>query len=357
MEQTFGISPLRHFFEFNDTICAIIMTLLSTRLESRYSMSIPHDDYDSPWKQMLELYFEEFMLFFFPEAHVQINWQRSIQFLDKELQQVVRDGELGRRYADVLVQVWLLDGSQQWVLIHVEIQGQPEPNFDKRMYTYNYRLFDAYDHDVASFAVLSDTNNSWRPSRYYVELLGSKLLFEYATAKLLDYQSQWESLEVSNSVFATVVMAHLKTQETKDDASARYDWKFYLVRRLLESGYSRQEVVNLFHFIDWLMQLPKELEQQLREEIVQMEMRTSKPYVSTIERLAQEEGREEGREEGLHQAAQRILLHLLTHRFGEVSEQIHQRLNKLSAKQLEDLVDAVLTASSLDTFVQKLPKE
>ena len=27
-----------------------------------------YDDYDSPWKEILEHYFEEFMLFFFPRG-------------------------------------------------------------------------------------------------------------------------------------------------------------------------------------------------------------------------------------------------------------------------------------------------
>ena len=62
-------------------------------------------DYDSPWKEMLEGYFEEFMAFFFPEIAADIEWELGYQFLDKELQQVVRDAELGRRVADKLVKV------------------------------------------------------------------------------------------------------------------------------------------------------------------------------------------------------------------------------------------------------------
>ncbi len=31
-------------------------------------------DYDSPWKDILERYFEDFMAFFFPEAHKNIDW-------------------------------------------------------------------------------------------------------------------------------------------------------------------------------------------------------------------------------------------------------------------------------------------
>ena len=59
-------------------------------------------DYDSPWKEVLEIYFEQFVQFFFTNAHADIDWQRGYEFLDKELQKVVHDSSLGRRYGDKL---------------------------------------------------------------------------------------------------------------------------------------------------------------------------------------------------------------------------------------------------------------
>lgn len=52
-------------------------------------------DYDSPWKEILEAYFRDFMQFFFPQIETEIAWERGYEFLDKELQQVVRDAEVG----------------------------------------------------------------------------------------------------------------------------------------------------------------------------------------------------------------------------------------------------------------------
>ncbi len=70
-------------------------------------------DYDSPWKEALERYFPQFLEFFFPQIHEEIDWSRGWTFLDKELQQVVRDAELGRRLVDKLVKVWKLDGTHR----------------------------------------------------------------------------------------------------------------------------------------------------------------------------------------------------------------------------------------------------
>ena len=47
-------------------------------------------DYDSPWKDILEAYFEECILFFFPYVHADISWDRGYEFLDKELQSIVK---------------------------------------------------------------------------------------------------------------------------------------------------------------------------------------------------------------------------------------------------------------------------
>ncbi|MHC5771515.1 MAG: hypothetical protein ACYTXI_39375 [Nostoc sp.] len=61
----------------------------------------PQTEYDSPWKQILQLYFEEFMLFLLPHKRIrEIDWTRQPEFLDKELEQVVRDAELGKRLAE-----------------------------------------------------------------------------------------------------------------------------------------------------------------------------------------------------------------------------------------------------------------
>jgi len=62
-------------------------------------------DYDSPWKEALDAYFEPFLALLFPQVHRHIDWSRGYESLDKEFQQVVREAEVGRRYVDKLVKV------------------------------------------------------------------------------------------------------------------------------------------------------------------------------------------------------------------------------------------------------------
>ena len=234
-------------------------------------MQIQSDDYDSPWKEVLEAYFEDFMTFFFPLAAEEVDWERGYTFLDKELQQVVRDAEFGRRFADKLARVWRKNGDEAWVLIHVEVQGQEESAFAKRMYVYNYRIFDRYNRPVASLAVLADDRSGWRPDHYTHELWGCEVGIKFPVVKLLDYMARWEELEKSENPFAVVVMAHLKTRETRHDDDGRKAWKLNLVRRLYERGYGREDVINLFGFIDWIMRLPEDMVEGFWREICEYE--------------------------------------------------------------------------------------
>ncbi|MCP3993602.1 MAG: transposase, partial [bacterium] len=214
------------------------------------------DEYDSPWKDVLERYFPEFMAFFFPEAYREIDWSRGYESLDQELQQVVREAESGKRYADKLMKVWRLDGEELYVVIHIEIQGQHDSGFPLRMYVYNYRLFDRHQQPVASFAVLCDDSSKWRPKEYSYELWGCRASLRFPIVKLKDYNRRWAELKASTNPFALVVMSHLKARATHGDDPGRLRWKIRLVRQLYRGGWQRRDVLELFRFIDWVMKLP-----------------------------------------------------------------------------------------------------
>lgn len=163
-------------------------------------------DYDSPWKEILEHYLPEFPAFFFPNIYAEVDWHLGYEFLEQELQQVVRDAETGARRVDKLVKVWRVGGNEFWVLIHLEVQGQKDTDFSERIYIYNYRIFDRFRQKMVSLAVLTDGNRKWRPYRYGYKLWGTEVLLKFASVKLLDYQDRWADLVLDPNPFAIVVM-------------------------------------------------------------------------------------------------------------------------------------------------------
>jgi hypothetical protein len=224
----------------------------------------PMDEYDSPWKEALREYFQEFMTFFFPEIAREIDWSREVEFLDKELHRVVRQAVSQERSVDKLVKVWRTvaqdpDSQEQhkkreqvWVLIHVDVQSQYKSNFKQRMYIYNYRLFDNYLQPIATLVILGDEEGWWRPKEYSHELWGCEIKMTFPSVKLLDYQTpqKWEQLKQSDNPFALIVMAHLYTKDTKHKPQERFEFKWRLTRSMYERGYSKQKILSLFRFID-----------------------------------------------------------------------------------------------------------
>jgi hypothetical protein len=247
-------------------------------------------DYDSPWKEALDRYFEAFLLFFFPQAHADIDWTRGYEALDKELQKIVPAAAQGRRYVDKLVKVWLTDGQEAWLLIHVEVQTWKEGDFPERMHVYNYRLFDRYHHEVISLAILADDDPEWRPSRFGYGRWGFRTGTEFPIRKLLDWAPHWQTLESDPNPFAVVVLAHLKALETRGAPADRQVWKVRLVKGLYDRGLSAEDVRQLFRFIDWMMDLPMSLDKLVWDEIHHHEEEKHMPFITSPERLARREG-------------------------------------------------------------------
>ncbi len=247
-------------------------------------------DYDSPWKEALDAYFEAFLALLFPEVHAEIDWSRGYESLDKEFQQIEREAELGRRYVDKLVKVWTIGGVEQWVLIHVEVQTEREAEFPRRVYVYNYRVFDRYNRAVASLAVLADDDPAWRPTKFHSRLFGCESGIRFPTVKLLDFATREAELEASTNPFSKVVLAHLKARETRGNPADRRVWKLRLVRGLYERGFSAKDVRELFRLIDWLMELPPALEESVRDEVQRIQEEKRMPYVTSIERLERCDG-------------------------------------------------------------------
>jgi uncharacterized ferritin-like protein (DUF455 family) len=110
---------------------------------------------------------------------------------------------------------------------------------------------------------------------------------------------------------------------------------------------SRTDVLELLRFIDWVMELPAHLEQQLRVQAQALEGNMGVPYVTSWERMAKAEGVQEG--------MLRQLLRFLRKQFGDVPEEVEARLHSLDAEQIEELTDVALGEDSLDAFVARIP--
>ena len=314
-------------------------------------------DYDGAWKEALDDFLEWCLAFFFPEIHADVDWSRPCESLDTELQKIVRDAKQGQKFVDKLVKVWLKNGEEKWLLLHVEVQVWRESDFARRMYVYNYRIADRYDREVVSLAILADDDPQWRPSHYESSRWGFRMRMEFPVVKLLDYVGREQALEADPNPFGMVVLAHLKTLQTRRDPAARQQWMVRLVKKLYDRGLGIDDLRRLRRFIDHVMELPPELATRVHEEIRQYEEDKKMPYVPTYERKAHEEGwkagKQEGKQEGLDEGRQKSLSKIiklgLENKFGEEGRRLFSQIEALNdADQLDAIALALVTASTLD---------
>ena len=165
---------------------------------------------DSLWKSILEQTFSHFLRFIFPEADAVFDLSRPFDYLDKEFEQLFPPESNGKgvRYVDKLVKVFLRDGSEQFVLCHVEIQSNKgRGDLAKRMFRYFYRIWDRYGVPITAIAILADENAGYRPTVYTQKFMGTSLRYDFNSYKILD---QEESVLRSNgNPFSVIVLTAL----------------------------------------------------------------------------------------------------------------------------------------------------
>ena len=289
---------------------------------------------DSAWKDVLDVFFKQFLKYCLPELAKQIDWQKPYVSLDKELQAITKGTEAGKRLLDKLFKVYLINGQEQWVLLHVEVQGAMDEDFPKRMFIYGYRIFDKYQKPVVSCAIFTDENKTWCPNHYEIGLAGSCLRSNFLTVKLIDYKDKKDELEASQNPFASVILSQLAALESKSKpADIRKNVKFNLTKRLYEKGFGKQEISNLYKFIDWLIGLPRPFEVEYLNSIYELEESKKMAYITSAEKFGIEKGIEKGKAEGIEEIAIRLLhRHEKDDAILEITQLTPQKLANLKKK-------------------------
>jgi hypothetical protein len=168
---------------------------------------------------------------------------------------------------------------------------------------------------------------------------------------LTDYRSRWTELEQSPNPFAVAVMTHVKTLETRHDPENRRKWKMHLTKRLYRIGYRKQDVINLFRFIDWMMRLPEEAQKAFWEEMQSFEEDKRMKYISSVERMGLQKGRIEvrieGRSEGRIEGKMILIQKLLNKRFGQMSPHLLKKLQDSEPDVLDQFGESILDFQDL----------
>ncbi|GGH76773.1 hypothetical protein JOD43_001198 [Pullulanibacillus pueri] len=148
-----------------------------------------YQDRDRLWKEIITEMFEPFILFSMPSLYEKLDWNRKPEMLEQELHRLSVQKK-GKRETDKLVKVFLKNGKEQWILVHIEIQGSPDTDFSYRMFQYFYRILDKYKQKIVAIALLTDDRKSFKPQSFHYDFYGTQLTYSYNTFKLMEMDEQ-----------------------------------------------------------------------------------------------------------------------------------------------------------------------
>ena len=268
--------------------------------------------YDILWKGMIEEVMEDLLLFVEPGIGKDLDLGQGFVFLDKELAEIYPepDQPAKTRVVDKLVKTFLRDGTERWMLLHLEVQGNNDKDFASRMFNYFIRVFSKYGRPVAAIAVLTGKDGAKMTAAYEDRCLWMRARYEYKTLAITDYPD--EVLESSTNPFAVVLLVAKETllrvrgtEEERD--SVLLEQKLRIVRLLKErmEVFGERKTRAILTFLkNYVVFKKSETNRNFMEQTDQI-LGKSKT-MGIFEQLA-EIKHQEGIEEGLEKAA-RVLL-------------------------------------------------
>jgi predicted transposase/invertase (TIGR01784 family) len=251
---------------------------------------------DTLWKAILEDVFDDFLTFFYPDSSTLFNVEKGFEYLDKELEQLFPPQEdvYALRFVDKLVKVYTKQGVEQWILVHVEVQGYPDKQFAERMFTYYYRILDKHQKPITAFAILTDGNKNYHPDRYERSFLGTTILYKFNSYKVLNQNP--EELLANDNPFAIVILvvqAAIQSKKLRDDQI--FPLKIELTKTLLTKEISKSKIRKLLNFLKYYIRFEnKETEVKFEEEL---DFITEKRKTMGIEEFLLDRAKREGERE------------------------------------------------------------
>ncbi|WP_285396979.1 hypothetical protein [Lysinibacillus sp. fls2-241-R2A-57] len=278
-------------------------------LEKPDVYKLSHVNQDNLWKKLIADLFEDFLLFFLPELHLEVDFSKQVEFLQQELFKEIIEHRQGRKIADQIAKVHLKNGKEQWILVHTEIQAGDEVHFAKHMFEYFYRIRDRYGKKIVAIAIFTDKSTK-STNRYYEKYYGTEITYTFNKFVVSDFDE--EELEKSPKLFSKALLASIYMNRTKNKFSLRSAYKRALLREVwLLNNIERTEIRALLYFIDYLMKLPKPMSEQLvkdvkaeireEEEILRLYKEDLPPTLVGVLELERQEGFEQGIEQGIKQ--------------------------------------------------------
>ena len=274
----------------------------------------------------------------------------SIEFLDKEIITEITAGE--RHEADLIIKV-RFRGQEAFFIIHVENQATAQADFPRRMFVYFARLHEKFGLPIYPVVIFSyDAPIEKAANRYVVTCANKKVLtFDYTVVQL--NRMDWRKfLKTPNPVSAALMTKMNIAPEDKTKVRA----EIFRMIRTLKLDPARSRLIGVF--METYMKLTAAQKQELlreldklppkeREETMELMTYWEKQGLKMGRAEGKVEGRVEGKAEGRVEGKETLVARQIGKRFGFAPPQVLERLDRLSAEQLDEFGEALFDFNEL----------
>jgi len=308
---------------------------MNKRAIADHDNTFPRKKDDPLLKAAFEELFPHLLRFCFPGADKIFDFRKGFVFLDKELTELFPElkKQGGSRFVDMLVKAFLKNGKEEWILVHIEIQGGSTKNFPKRMFQYWYRIYDRYGVDITALAIFTGNKRQQHPHTFHKTFMGTEITYRYNAYHIFDH-SEAELLAMDNP-FALIVLAAQKALlQGKVPEEALADHRLTVARALIQSNkFSHKRIEKLLFFLKNFLYIGnEEINRKFDKQIEQLTGGAiTMGIIETIKKIEREEVFEKGIEKGKQEVIENLIIKL-----------------RLSDKQVADIAEMPVS------FVKKI---
>ncbi|MBR1602736.1 MAG: hypothetical protein IJ667_04785 [Synergistaceae bacterium] len=260
-------------------------------------------DFDGFWKDLIARFWREMLLSVMPDLYYAADLSVEPEFLDKELRDIMQSFDAQQdehnppRFVDALMKIALKSGGDEWVLLHIEIQGPGGEDLPSRMHRYYCLLFAHHGRHPAALAILTEPRPKENKNFYEFSHFGTSIKYSY---NCLDIEALDEdALRASDNPFDLAIYASRKAKRCRKDELQKFIYLRELWTLLNAKGWERKDRRALLLFLERIINLKSEaLRVKYINEYRELEEKRM-PYESWIEKAFKDEGIEIGRAEGI----------------------------------------------------------
>ena len=236
-------------------------------------------DYDAIWKDFTRDFWRVILKDFIPDLYKAADLEREAESLDKELHELLADdmvkdedqinkqSKRSKRYVDNLLKIYLKDGSEEWVLLHIEIQGRGGEMISLRMFRYHCLIFMRHKRHPAAIAILTAKRpkKEGEPGIYSADMFGTKIEYNYHTVKAYEYDDE-ELLASESPVKLFIYAAKIAAKYRRSDKQ-KFEYMRKILRVLIDKGWESQDRRRFIMYIESVMSFKKDYSIRFREEL------------------------------------------------------------------------------------------